>query len=240
MRVNAYRREVGIQGKALHNRRFQRRARHRGARPLRVRRPPSPTVALASGLVVLALLVLAATALGAAGAAPDPAPQSASAGAGTAGPAPDPTPQSAASSSVHSPAVPTTRQTEAPVSAAVSGAGPPVAEPNAAAVTRPTFTRTPQPSTRAAASAKHARSRKLAPRRRSPTAQARLHRVAPTRTHDLLDLPAVAISSPMTSHPSGALLLIGALALAVLALASSSLLRRLMRMNAELTDRGLP
>jgi hypothetical protein len=179
---------------------------------------------------------------------PDPLPQSASAGSGSIGPAPDPTPQaSSVSASVPS-------QTSSPMrSQIVSGATP--TAPSAAAVgaagTAVTPTRLAIPThryvSRSGSTGRQApvnATRRVTTRKSVPHHRATTRRPSPaTKPHahaaaksDLLALASAAMVAPTAPRPNGDLLLVGALVLTLLVIVSSSLLRVLARMNAELSD----
>jgi hypothetical protein len=212
-------------------------------------RARAPSVRMFSGrgaTFVVALLLLATTdsqrASAAVGAAPDPVPQPASAIASPTGPAPDPRPQAAPlSTPVRSPVSSGPAQTALPVapSAGTVGAGvkpvqPIVSRPAAAAITP--ATRGSTSPIRSTATARPSRLHRVPPRQ-SSAVRSRGRISVSGRPQDLVDLAAAAVSSPAASRPNGAFLLLGALALTILVIASSSLLRLLVRMNAEMSDR---
>jgi len=179
------------------------------------------------GLVISGLIVPA----GATASSPDPSPQKAPTSSGTSQPAPDPSPQATSTrpethqSTATKPAIrvpvvvtPTRRVVVTPTQ--------PVSSP-AAVSTSAASTPAPTP----------ARPRTPHPRvDRTPTA----HRTVPTTTtfsfplalpRDLLLLPATALHAGESGHRDGALLLLTSVAMAGLAVASFTLLRRLRRLE---------
>lgn len=187
-------------------------------------------------LVALALLMPGAAA--AAGPAPDPAPQPAST-ADTNSPSPDPAPQAAAwpqaptppsQSSVGSPAPSVTVQPSGG-SLAVTPTQPAAQTParGEASVTRspslspPRAAHAPSPRRPAHAHRSHASAD-------AAVSQEPL-RLLVARMRSWLRLPSGGVIEPTTSRRSGLLLLLSALALATLCLASSALVRLLARLG---------
>jgi hypothetical protein len=204
------------------------------------------TVARRGGRVLLGivLVVLATSGVAHAGATPDPAPQS-GAGPSTGGPAPDPTPQAASQPQTQSspaprtdnPAAPQVTTTSSPVRS--SDAGQAAAR---AGVLGVTVVRSTEATTAPAAGSqtqhKSLQSKRLAlpSRRATRRSQAWLTAIAeraaaPWGRRNPIDA-LIGVGSPSASTPrDGLLLLLAAVALLIIMLASGSLLRLLTRMN---------
>lgn len=196
---------------------------------------PLLSARLASGAAVLALLVspgFGASVAWASGPSPDPAPQAA--GSSSSGsPAPDPAPQTA---SQHSTGSASSSQSLAPVvsNSASSGVGvgssgslETQTEPHPSTTVTPTIAATPvirRPTRRAT---RHVQRQ---PHLVSFSAR---ELVSPWRLNPFASSTAIAARTVGSSR-NGLLLLFAAVALAVLALASGSLMRQLTRMNREL------
>lgn len=189
-----------------------------------------PLAGLRGGLAVAGLVLFlgfgtpAAWAAGS-GVSPDPAPQSAPS-SGPAGPSPDPSPQAATQPSTGSAS---SSQSAAPVVSQASSTRTAVVSPNSTERTA-TTTATPavHPSSvtrrpaRVAIARVHHRARSIALDARRLT--------SPWRLNPLYDATALGART-LPAPRNGLLLLGGALALAVLALASGSLLRLLRQME---------
>lgn len=168
--------------------------------------------------VAVVLLLVGSAASGAArAAAPDPSPQPPTAST-AAGPTPDPAPQ--AQPSTQSPATP--RPTESGVALGTTPSEP-------STVTRGRVTEVPiapvpvAPRSRPVSHRAHRRSARAAGR----SATTQLHR----RGRGLVDAIAGVAARPPTPHRNGVLLLLSALALLTVVIASSSLLRLVGRVR---------
>jgi hypothetical protein len=188
----------------------------------------------------LALALLLLGCLGAAGAsAANPTPQKAPASTSSRQPSPDPAPQAEVK--------PSTSHTSAPTAPAIRRPNAVSSSPaltNTSAATRP---RVVQLATSPAATGAPSRGARVPPRsRRAATHATAAHhsratsRESPQTTsipfplalpRDLLLLPRAALNSGTGSRRSGVLLLLSAVAMGVLALASLTLLRRLRRLE---------
>ena len=184
--------------------------------------------AVVAGLVLLGF-GWSATSAAASGASPDPAPQ-ASPAANSGSPAPDPAPVASPTDSTGSA---TSTQTTAPVVPHATSSGIGVASSSSHA------TQTPSVRTTQSAPAIRASPVIRRPARAAATrANRQPHRV-PVVMHHLANpwrlnwfSPTGVAARAVTSPRNGLLLLFGAIALAVLALASGSMLRLLRRMEA--------
>ena len=188
--------------------------------------------------LVLALLLLGC--LGAAGAsAANPAPQKAPASTSSPQPSPDPAPQAEVKPSTSHTSAPTAPAVRSPV--AVSSSPAPT---NTSTATSP---RSVQLATSPAATGAQSHGARVPPRsRRTATHTTAAHHLAATPRdspqttsipfplalpRDLLLLPRAALNSGTDSRRNGVLLLLSAVAMGVLALASLTLLRRLRRLE---------
>jgi hypothetical protein len=203
-------------------------------------------------VVLLWSVSVSAAAQAATKTAPDPAPATAGAAepssSAASTPAPDPTPGSTSgrSSTGTQPTAPTSGETAipGPTGATAITSGP--AEPSATVAPRPTLiprsavlgTAAPGAgrfSARTAVNTRpqvHGRSRSIGQASQSASI---LQLVLPG-ARDLFGVTGTTVPA-LARRPSGLLLLLGALALGALVLASSSMLRLLMRMNAEWPER---
>jgi hypothetical protein len=177
------------------------------------------------------------TAHAASGPSPDPAPHAAPAAGGGGNPSPDPAPQPAPASSPVSaapaqPAAPV--QSAAPVVPRPSSSGIAVAAPASSHSSTPTTaTAAIKPSVPARRSKRHV----VHYGRRPAAWVATAARQVRTPWHaDPLLAGAAASSQPTPAQRNGLLLLLGSAALAVLAVASASMLRLLRRMDGVRTS----
>jgi hypothetical protein len=195
------------------------------------------TLARLGGAAVVAVLALSCLGLPAAqaasshGHAGDPSPQAAP-GSSASTPAPDPAPQAATRSTPANTSKPSIRQTISPVSTghAITVNSSPVVPARPSPVS-PASIRTPSHSASAPArpAAHHAV-------RHAPTARPISTRVGPlsfplSLPRDLLLLPGDALRAGDATHQNGVLLLLSAVAMAVVAVAGFTLLRRLRRLE---------
>jgi hypothetical protein len=193
------------------------------------------TVARPGGTLILGVLLLVllgpAAARGASnGVTPDPAPQSGH-GASTGSPSPDQAPQAASqppqvSSSAAAP------PQAAPVIPRPTTSGLALAPTTAGSQSTPTTTGTVAIRVSPVKRRAHTRTNLKHHTATSVTAGLSLAAV-PWRGRNPLDVGNVVSSQPTSSSRNGFLLLLGALALSVLAIASASLLRLLVRMDGE-------
>ena len=189
------------------------------------------------GTVILVLVALSWP--GAAGAtaatrghASDPSPQKAPTSGASSQPAPDPAPQANTTSPAPHRSTGTSPAVGVPV----------VTTPTRTVVVTPTST-VSAPATKIVASSPH---RTQPARRTSPAHVVRVHRAATPRhapsqatplsfplaiPRDLLLLPGTALGAGTTGHGNGVLLLLSSVAMAVVAVASFTLLRRLRRLE---------
>lgn len=196
------------------------------------------TLARIGGAAVVAVLALNCLGLPAAqagavrGHAGDPSPQAAP-GSSASTPAPDPAPQAAPRSTPARTSTPTTRQTTPPVSTEH-----PTTVTSSPVVPARTSSVTPAPSSvpsRGTSSPAHSVSHHAV--RHVPPARTTSTRVGPLSfplalPRDLLLLPGAALRDGVPGHRDGVLLLLSAVAMAVVAVASFTLLRRLRGMEA--------
>ena len=199
------------------------------------------TLARIGGAAVVAVLaqsclgVSAAQAVALHGHAGDPSPQAAP-GSSASTPAPDPAPQAAPRSTPIRSSTPSTRQTTSPVSnghptTVISSPVVPVVPVRTSSVT-PASSSVPSRGTSAPAhSVSHHRVRHVPPARTTSTRVGSLS-FPLALPRDLLLLPGDALRAGDPGHQNGVLLLLSAAAMAVVAVASFTLLRRLRRLEA--------
>jgi hypothetical protein len=195
------------------------------------------TLARIGGAAVVAVLALnclglppaqAATAHGHAG---DPSPQAAP-GSSASTPAPDPAPQAAPRSTPVRTATPSTRPTTSPVSNGhpTTVTSSPVVAVRTSSVP-PASSSVPSHTASAPAhSVSHHAVRHVPPARTTSTRVGRLS-FPLALPRDLLLLPGAALRAGDAGHSNGVLLLLSAVAMAVVAVTSFTLLRRLRRLE---------
>jgi hypothetical protein len=193
--------------------------------------------ALSGEALILALLLMGF--LGAGASAATPTPQKAPASTSSRQPSPDPAPQAEVKPSTSHTSTPTAPATRRPT--AVSSSPAPT---NTSAGTRP---RVVQLATSPAATGVPSRGARVPPRSRPTATRATAAHHSPATPRDspqatsipfplalprdLLLLPRAAFNSGTNSRRNGVLLLLSAVAMGVLALASFALLRRLRRLE---------
>jgi hypothetical protein len=187
----------------------------------------------------LVLALLLSGCLGAAGASANPTPQKAPASTTSRQPSPDPAPQAEVKPSTSHTSTPTAPAVRRPV--AVSSSPAPT---NTSAATRPRLVQLATSPAATGAPSRGARgpttSRRTATRTTAAHHSPATPRDSPQTTsipfplalpRDLLLLPRAALNSGTDSRRNGVLLLLSAVAMGVLALASLTLLRRLRRLE---------
>lgn len=209
--------------------------------------PPGIVGMVVVGLLACACCWPAIASAGSPNAAPDPAPQVGSTGANSAGPSPDPSPPSADSlaTKTSTQSVSSTGAQNRPVSTTTAPASSSGTDGNATAPERSMSTTPPRsgstPAGHHSASA-HRKDDKADHELRPTPASTRRHAVGPLTTVlgriDQLfgpnDQPGVGVATH--PRPDGLLLLLTAIALGAVVVASSSLRRLLGRMGTELSE----